>query len=74
LDRIIALQTEVSVQPIYGDMPLMADSLAAIAERGFMPSGFFPVNLDQRLALVELDLVAVRADSASNVGEWRLKR
>jgi hypothetical protein len=39
----------------------MADSLAAIAERGFVPSGLFPVNIDRRFALVELDLVAVRA-------------
>jgi hypothetical protein len=60
LDRIIALQTEVAVQPIYESMPVMADSLAAIAELGFAPSGFFPVNLDQRSVLVELDLVAVR--------------
>lgn len=67
LDRIIALQTEVAVQPIYEGMPAMADSLAAIAARGFVPSGLFPVNLDQRFALVELNLVAVRkADSTGN--------
>jgi len=67
LDRIIALQTEVAVQPIYEGMPAMADSLAAIAAHGFVPSGLFPVNLDQRFALVELDLVAVRrADSTGN--------
>jgi FkbM family methyltransferase len=68
LNRISALQTEVSVQPIYEGMPAMADSLAAIAERGFVPSGFFPVNFDQRFALMELDLVAVRkVDSARRV-------
>lgn len=60
LDWISALQTEVSVQPIYEGMPAMADSLAMIAERGFVPSGFFPVNFDQGFGLVELDLVAVR--------------
>jgi FkbM family methyltransferase len=60
LDRVIALQTEVAIQTIYEGMPAVADSLAAIAERGFVPSGFFPVDLDQRLAVVELDLVAVR--------------
>jgi hypothetical protein len=48
-------------------MPAMADSLAAIAECGFVSSGFFPVNFDQRFALMELDLVAVRgAGSASS--------
>ena len=43
----------------------MADSIAALAESGLVPSGFFPVSLDQRFALVELGLVTVRrADSA----------
>ena len=68
LDRIIALQTEVAVQPIYAAMPMMADSLAAIAERGFAPSGFFPVNLDQRSVLVELDVVAVRPAACASDG------
>lgn len=66
LDRIIALQTEVAIQPIYEGMPAMADSIAAIAEHGFVPSGLFPVSFDQGFALVELDLLAVRrADSAA---------
>jgi hypothetical protein len=69
LGRIIELQTEVTIQPIYEPMPVMADSFAAIAELGFAPSGFFPMNLDQRSVLVELDLVAVRTeDCASNRG------
>ena len=68
LDRIIALQTEVSVQAIYEAMPMMADSIAAITERGFAPSGFFPVNLDQRSVLVELDLVAVRPAACAGNG------
>jgi hypothetical protein len=43
----------------------MADSIAALAESGLVPSGLSPVSLDQRFALVELALVAVRrADSA----------
>lgn len=67
LNHIAAIQTEVAVQPIYDGMPQMADSLAAIAERGFTPSGFFPVNLDSRLALVEFDLVAVRVASATDL-------
>ena len=66
LDGIAALQTEVAIQPIYDGMPTMVDSIVALAEAGFVPSGLFPVTLDQRLALVELDLVAVRrADPAA---------
>jgi FkbM family methyltransferase len=66
LDYIVALQTEVAVQPIYEEMPLMQDSLSAIAKRGFIPSGFFPVTLDSAMALIEFDLVAVRSNSADN--------
>jgi hypothetical protein len=66
LDYIVALQTEVAVQPIYDEMPLMQDSLSAITGRGFTPSGFFPVTLDSAMALIEFDLVAVRSASADN--------
>jgi FkbM family methyltransferase len=63
LDHIVALQTEVAVQPIYAEMPVMQDSLSAIADRGFTPSGFFPVTLDSMMRLIEFDLVAVRSAS-----------
>jgi FkbM family methyltransferase len=62
LGYITALQTEVSVQPIYENMPVMQDSLSVISKYGFTPSGFFPVTLDySRLSLIEFDLVAVRS-------------
>jgi len=61
LSHVIALQTEVSVQPIYDGMPVIQDSLAAIAGYGFTASGFFPVHLDSRMAAIEFDLVAVRS-------------
>jgi FkbM family methyltransferase len=61
LGQVVALQTEVPVQQIYEGMPAMADSLAAVADYGFTPSGFFPVNLTPGLALVEFDFVAVRS-------------
>lgn len=61
LRHVVALQTEVSVQPIYEDTPVLQESLAAIASYGFTPSGFFPVNLDSRMAAIEFDLVAVRS-------------
>jgi hypothetical protein len=66
LGRIIALQTEVAIRrSTKGCPPWMTDSIAALAESGLVPSGLSPVSLDQRFALVELALVAVRrADSA----------
>lgn len=61
LGHVAALQTEVSVCPLYEEMPTMEDSLSAIRGYGFVPSGFFPVNLDNsRLSLIEFDYVAVR--------------
>lgn len=66
LDYVIALQTEVAVQPIYVGMPTMHDSLSAIADGGFIPSGFFPVTIDPMLALIEFDLVAVRPAQAND--------
>jgi len=66
LDYIVALQTEVAVQPIYDEMPLMQDSLSAIAGCDFTPSGFFPVTLDSAMRLIEFDLVAVRSASVGD--------
>jgi hypothetical protein len=60
LGQVIALQTEVAVQPIYDEMPVMQESIAAIAAYGFTPSGFFPVHLDVQMAAIEFDFVAVR--------------
>lgn len=59
--RVEALQTEIAVQPIYEGSPQMLDHLAAVGAAGFIISGMFPVNFDERLALVEFDCVAVRA-------------
>jgi FkbM family methyltransferase len=60
IDRVVAVQSEVSVQALYGGMPGIGDSLQALRELGFTVSGFFPVVLDSDLAIIELDCVAVR--------------
>jgi FkbM family methyltransferase len=69
LNYVVALQTEVAVQPIYEEMPVMQDSLSVILGHGFTPSGFFPVNLDSELALIEFDFVAVRPASVTDPRE-----
>jgi FkbM family methyltransferase len=61
LPRVAALQTEVSVQPIYEGMPTMQDALEYLDRAGFAVSGLFPVTLDQQLRVVEFDCIAVRA-------------
>lgn len=61
LADVVALQTEAAVQSIYDGAPTHLDTLEALGKAGFVPSGMFPVSLDDRLALVEYDLVAVRS-------------
>lgn len=64
LASVVALQTEVSAQPVYEGMPSMRESLDYLEQIGFDVSGFFPVNLDGALRAVELDCVAVRRSRA----------
>ena len=62
LDRVVALQTEVSMHAIYEDAPTMADSLAWLGAHGYAVSGFFPVGFDARGRVLEFDCVAVRVE------------
>jgi FkbM family methyltransferase len=61
LESIAALQTEVSVLPIYGRMPDWLSSFHTLKEHGFDVTGLFPVgeSEDAQLRVVELDCVAV---------------
>jgi FkbM family methyltransferase len=61
LQSIAALQTEVSVLPIYGRMPDWLTSLRVLKEHGFDVTGLFPVSEDPQLRVVEFDCVAVNA-------------
>jgi FkbM family methyltransferase len=63
LTHVLALQTEVSVQPIYTGMSTYLDSMDYLRGLGFEVSGLFPVNLDDSMRVVEFDCVAVRASS-----------
>ena len=60
IDEVVALQTEAAVQVIYDGAPTHLRTLAELERLGFTVSGMFPVTLDDRLALVEYDCVAVR--------------
>jgi FkbM family methyltransferase len=60
LDSVQALQTEVSVIPVYDRMPGMDATLAALKELGFHVSGLFPVSRDKHLRVIEFDCVMLR--------------
>jgi len=59
LGDMVAVQSEVSVLPIYGFMPNMHESLARFQELGFSVSGLFPVGYDSNNRVVEFDCVCV---------------
>ena len=74
LPHIVALQSEMSVRPIYHGMPSCDQALTVYRSSGFVESAFFRVNRDQLWRLVEFDCVMVRdADRPSlpTVGETR---
>jgi FkbM family methyltransferase len=60
LPAIQALQTEMSVQPIYQEMPDFRLSLDRITQLGFALSGIYPVSLDHDMKLIEVDCILVR--------------
>jgi FkbM family methyltransferase len=68
LERVVALQSEVSVRPNYRGMPSMRESLERFEQLGFGVSGLFPVALDSNLEVEEFDCVAVRRDAVRKHG------
>jgi FkbM family methyltransferase len=62
LKHIVALQSEVSVIPIYKEMPSWLDSLSFFNAQGFQTVGLFPVTRDG-LRVIEFDYLLIRDDS-----------
>lgn len=60
LGHIPAMQFELSLRRIYEGVPDYREVLTMMQERGFWPSGFFPISVDERLRAIELDCVLVR--------------
>ncbi len=59
MERVVALQSEISQIPLYDGMPDWKESLAAYEAAGFQLSGLFPVTM-QNLAAIEFDCLMVR--------------
>ena len=62
---VVALQSEVSVRPIYEGMPDWREAVRSIEALGFSLSGMFPVSRTERLEVIEWDCVAVRASQVT---------
>lgn len=60
LDHVVALQSEVSILPLYDGAPPWLDAIASYEKLGFEPTGFYPVGRDRGLRLTECDCVMAR--------------
>jgi FkbM family methyltransferase len=63
LGRMFVLLSELSLMPIYDGMPRYPEALAAYEAKGFSVGGFFPVNSNDDLSLIEADCLMVRRDA-----------
>lgn len=60
IDRVVALQSEVSVKSIYVGMPGFREAIDRYLEHGFEITGLFPVTRDTNLCVIEFDCVMRR--------------
>ena len=61
LERVVGLQSEISIRPIYEGMPGYLEALTAMQGLGFDLTGLFPVARDRLLRLIEMDCVMTRS-------------
>jgi FkbM family methyltransferase len=66
LGRVLAIQSELSVQAIYEGVPSYTDAIAELNALGFELSGLFPITLDRKLRLIEMDCVMIRAEATQS--------
>jgi hypothetical protein len=64
LGKLLALQSIVSVIPLYEGMPSWVDSLANMRRFGFELTGMFPILYKDSFRVVEFDAVMVRNSDA----------
>ncbi len=63
LTDICAVQTELSVRPIYAEMPNYREVLCLLESLGFAISGMYSVSLDPAMRVIEFDCVLVKEPS-----------
>lgn len=61
LDRVVALQVELSVRPLYEGAVPWDEALGTLAQRGLRPAHLSTVARDDDLGILELDCLLVRA-------------
>jgi len=62
---IAAIQSELSVIPLYDGMPHMLEAIAVYESSGFAISGIYPVSVDEEsLRAIEFDCMMVRTSES----------
>jgi len=59
LERVVAIQAELSLLPIYDGMPGFTEVIERAKRLGFEPTGLYPVTRDPLARLIEVDCVFV---------------
>ena len=67
LDRILALQVELSVRHVYVGSPDYLDALAKLQAMGYELTGMFPVQRDSARRVINLDCMMVCRDEAERL-------
>ncbi|MCW3096079.1 MAG: methyltransferase FkbM family [Chthonomonadaceae bacterium] len=62
LDKVLALQSELSMKALYEQMPDWTTALAEFNAAGYEVSAFFTVCRDSKMRLSEMDCVMVRSE------------
>lgn len=65
LSHVRALQSELSLIPVYDGMPPPYETLSDFHEQNYFISGMYPINRDKSLAVIEYDCVLVKRDPAA---------
>lgn len=70
LDQIIAMQSELSVLPLYSGMPDYCTALNYFRELGFETSGIYTMSRDaESLLVIEFDCVMVKTGSLNGLSQ-----
>lgn len=67
LDRIAALQIELSIRHVYKGAPSYSEALRELTALGFEITGMFPVQRDPQLRVVNFDCVMINSRVAASL-------
>jgi FkbM family methyltransferase len=72
LTRLVGLQLEASITPIYEHVPTFSQVVDHVTSLGFGLTAVFPVNRDSRFRLIEVDCVFVNPELIEAEETWAM--